>query len=357
MIRSSHSHMHVAAASHAGLSGKNNEDRYAVTSYLLDEDNAVPSLLAVVADGIGGHRAGEVAAELAVNHITHIVAESNNQQPSKTLERAIHVASQAIASQAASDDNLRGMGATCACAFIIADRLFTASVGDSRIYLLRGDGIRQISVDHTWVQEATDKGLLTPEQAREHPNVHVIRRYLGSPEPPDVDFRMRLQADEPDALANANQGLVLRPSDGLLLCSDGLTDLVWDDEILDIILAASDLQAAAQVLVDTANQRGGHDNITIVLLRVPEDIAPVPPKRSLLPWLVGGIAGALLTLAGIIALGWYLLQPARQVTPSPESVPRTTVTAAAPGTLPALEPAGPTITPGPTYTPWPTHTP
>lgn len=323
MIRSSNAHLHVAAASHAGLSGKNNEDRYAVTSYLLDETSALPSLLAVVADGIGGHRGGEVAAELAVNHITQAVADGDSRHPQKTLEYAIHTASQAIASRSASEENLRGMGATCACAWIIADRLFTASVGDSRIYLLRDGSIRQITVDHTWVQEATDKGLLTPDQAREHPNVHVIRRYLGSPEPPEVDFRLRLNAGEPDTLAGANQGLVLRPGDILLLCTDGLTDLVWDDEIQDIILKAENLQAAAQALIEAANQRGGHDNITIILLNVPKDIMPAPPKKhNLWPWMVGGILGALLALAALIILGWYLLQSDGQVTPTPESIGR-----------------------------------
>ncbi len=319
MIRSSHAHLYVAAASHAGRSGKNNEDRYAVTSYLLDKKSAVPALLAVVADGIGGHRAGEVAAELAVNHITQVVAQSDGQTPQKTLERAVQTASQAIAAQSSSKESLSGMGATCACAWIIADRLFTASVGDSRIYLLREGAIRQITVDHTWVQEATDKGLLTAEQAREHPNVHVIRRYLGSPEPPEVDFRLRLRAGESDIMAGANQGLVLRPGDSLLICTDGLTDLVWDDEIRDAILKADSLQMAAQTLIDTANQRGGHDNITVVLLRVPDETQVLPASRSRerWPWIVGGIVGVLLALTLILILAWYLSQTAGGGVPTP----------------------------------------
>jgi len=317
MIRSQHAHLYVAAASHAGLSGKNNEDCYAVTSYLLDRKTSIPALLAVVADGIGGHRAGEVAAELAVNHITQVVAQSDGQTPQKTLERAVQTASQAIAAQSSSKETLSGMGATCACAWVIADRLFTASVGDSRIYLLRGGEIRQITVDHTWVQEATDKGLITPEQAREHPNVHVIRRYLGSPEPPEVDFRLRLQTGESDAVAGANQGLVLRPGDSLLICTDGLTDLVWDDEIRDIILQAGDLQAAAQALIDMANQRGGHDNITVVLMRVPDD-GQIPPARgNRWPWLVGGMVGAFLALVLIFIVVLYLSQATGGGIPTP----------------------------------------
>lgn len=320
MIRSSNAHLHVAAATHAGLSGKNNEDRYAVTSYLLDETSLLPTLLAVVADGIGGHRGGEVAAELAVNHITQAIADGDARQPKKTLEHAIHVASQAIAAHAAEDEKLRGMGATCACAWVIADRLFTASVGDSRIYLLREGNIQQITVDHTWVQEATDRGLLTREQAREHPNVHVIRRYLGSPEPPEVDFRLRLRADESDTLAGANQGLVLRPKDTLLLCTDGLTDLVWDDEIQDIISKAESLQEAAQALIEQANQRGGHDNITVVLINVPEDIPPAPKTYHLWPWIIGGLVGILLALMALLLIGWYIRQAGGEITPTPESV-------------------------------------
>ena len=96
-------------------------------------------------------------------------------------------------------------------AWIIGDKLHTAYVGDSRIYLIRGGRIQQLTVDHTWVQEAIEKGVLTPEMAREHPNVHVIRRYLGSPKPPDPDFRLKLFDDEGDQHAENNQGVQLLP--------------------------------------------------------------------------------------------------------------------------------------------------
>ncbi|HRQ23647.1 MAG TPA: protein phosphatase 2C domain-containing protein, partial [Anaerolineales bacterium] len=152
MIRTTLAHLHVAALSHAGMSGKNNEDRYAVSSFQLSTDDPRPAVFAVVADGIGGHHAGEVAAELAVNYISMHVAESNAKKPVKILEHAIHDASQAIAAHSAGRENEKGMGATCACVWVIGNRLYTAHVGDSRIYLLRGKYIQRLTTDHTWVQ-------------------------------------------------------------------------------------------------------------------------------------------------------------------------------------------------------------
>ena len=117
MIRSTLAHLHIAALSHAGMSGKNNEDRYAVSSFQLSREDARPSVFAIVADGIGGHRAGEVAAELGVNYITMGVAESNAKKPVKILENAIQDASQAISAHSAGREDEEGMGSTCACAW------------------------------------------------------------------------------------------------------------------------------------------------------------------------------------------------------------------------------------------------
>jgi serine/threonine protein phosphatase PrpC len=181
---------------HAGMSGKNNEDRYAASSFLLSKEDTRPSIFAVVADGIGGHRAGEVAAELAVNYISMGVAESNAKKPVKILETAIHDASQAIASHSAGKEDEEGMGATCACVWVIENKLYTAYVGDSRLYLLRGKFIQRITIDHTWVQEAYEKGIITAEQMRDHPNVHVIRRHLGGILP-EVDFACALIMKRP----------------------------------------------------------------------------------------------------------------------------------------------------------------
>ena len=362
MIRTDRAHLSVVAQSHAGMSGKNNEDRYAVLSFQLSEDDLTPVLFAVVADGIGGHRAGEVASELAVDHISQAVAEGDISRPKKILERAIHEASDAIADHAASADEKKGMGSTCACVLIIGDKLYTATVGDSRIYLVREGRIQQLTTDHTWVQEAIEKNILTPEQAREHPNVHVIRRYLGSPDPPEVDFRLRLYDSEADALAEGNQGMEIHPGDTLLICSDGLTDLVWNDEIAETIRAKPALKAAAQQLIDTANQRGGHDNITTVLINVPRDLKlKTPQKRSWLPWIIGGgiALSILLVFASVLAIN--LLRVTVFATPTP------TFTATPIPT--AIQTETPTIAPTPTetlmatlpppeatYTPWPTNT-
>ena len=364
MIHTDRAHLNVATQTHAGMTGKNNEDRYAVTSYQLSESDATPVLFAVVADGIGGHLAGEVAAELAVNHITQAVAESDARRPRKILEKAIQEASEAIADHASSNSEQQGMGATCACVWVIGDQLYTASVGDSRIYLLRGGRIQQLTTDHSWVQEAIEKNIITPEYARDHPNIHVIRRYLGSPEPPEVDFRMRLFDGEADALAEGNQGMPLFSGDTLLICSDGLTDLVWNDEIGEIIRTKGNLKAAAQGLVNMANQRGGHDNTTVVLITAPRDMKWVPAKKkNWAPWITGGILAFLLLIAFASVLVVNLLRTPEIATVTPTvaattaatatSVPETTQTVSA-----SLIPTDtvPPPTQEPTYTPWPTNT-
>lgn len=279
MNRSPSTHLTVAALSHAGKSGKNNEDRYTVSSYTDEEGK--PVVFAIVSDGIGGHRAGEVAAELAVNYIVEKVSQSSGKAPSEIMESAIQAASQSIASRSASKPDQQGMGATCACVWVEGDRLYTAYVGDSRIYLIRAGKIQRLTVDHTWVQEAIEKGIIKPEDAHDHPNVHVIRRHLGSVELPEVDFRMRLTDDDGNEQAIKNQGSHLNAGDILLMCTDGLTDLVWDDEIQRVIMTRNSLKSAAEDLVAQANERGGHDNITVILIGAPkEGIGESPRKKK-----------------------------------------------------------------------------
>ncbi len=278
MNRTQQSHLNVAALSHAGMTGKNNEDRFAVSSYSTEADR--PVLFAVLSDGIGGHRAGEVAAELTVNYISETVAQSNGKNPIQIMESAIHSASQAIAARSASSEEQHGMGATCACVWIEGTNLFIAYVGDSRIYLVRDGSLQRLTIDHTWIQEAVDKGLITPAQARGHPNVHVLRRHLGSVELPDVDFRMRLNGDEDTQRAHDNQGAPLQPGDMLLMCTDGLTDMVWEDEILRLIITRNSLKSAAEDLIAQANERGGRDNITVILIGIPSLDVTQPMKRK-----------------------------------------------------------------------------
>lgn len=311
MIPSEKAHVIVAAISDAGMSGKNNEDRYSVSAFQLETNPPTPTLLAVVADGIGGHNAGEVASEMAVELINRYIAESDGSQPVAILNGAITQAGRAIHDAAESNPELRGMGSTCACVWIIGNRLYMATVGDSRVYLLRDDSIQQLSKDHTWVQEALDNGTISPKQANNHPNAHVIRRYLGSRQTVVPDFRIRLSKDENDTQAVENQGMTLLPGDRILLCSDGLTDLVSDEEIRTYI-ANKKGKLALNNLVDLANQRGGHDNITMIHISVPEPSkkqnSPAPPsrqkKRTKTLCLVASIllVAALLIGGGVI---WY----------------------------------------------------
>jgi protein phosphatase len=385
MIPVAQAHLHVSAATHPGRKGKNNEDRYGVSAYILSEERPVPALLAIVADGIGGHRAGEIAAEMAVEGISQFVASTTETQPVEMLRLAFEAASQAIYARAVSDPSLQGMGTTCACCWILDQRLYMASVGDSRIYLARGGKIYQLTTDHTWIQEAIDLGAITPDQAVGHPNLHVIRRFLGSRDLPQTDTRLRLEINETTLESQANQGLKLEPGDQVLLCTDGLTDLVQAEEIRHL-LESYPRQEALDKLIELANQRGGHDNITLVLLEAPfkSELRNSNRKRFAAVLLVVTV------LAGMYLLGDWLLkrdnrplvQPGTpQFTPSEQAMP----------TLPlansSLEPspktletgtalphptASPTVTeklgpgeeppPGPTrslatLTPWPTNTP
>lgn len=276
MIPTERAHLYLTAQSHPGLSGKNNEDNFAVSAYSVGKTNPTPSVFAIVSDGIGGHRAGEVASEMTVNMISQIVAQSDGSRPLDVFQQGFYAVSEEIVKQAELDPSRKGMGTTAACAWIIGQKLYIGYAGDSRIYLMRGKHIQQLSRDHTWVQEAIDKGILSDAAIKSHPNLHVIRRYIGSSEPPEPDLRLYLQPNENDQRARANQGTVLTPGDVIMLCTDGLTDLVNDSEMLAAIQGRT-LKQAAQLLIDLANERGGHDNITIVMLGVPGWDAVHPP--------------------------------------------------------------------------------
>jgi protein phosphatase len=382
VIPAERAHLNVTAISHPGMTGKNNEDRYGVSAYTVDDEGGSASLLAVVADGIGGHRAGEVAAEVAVETISTAVAQSNASRPVEILREAVIRAGQIINGLAEEDPNQKGMGSTCACAWIIGSRLYTVSVGDSRIYLIRGDSIRQLTTDHTWVQEAIDHGILNPEDARSHPNAHVIRRYLGSRQEVVPDFRLRLHPDESDAAAEANQGTSLMPGDILLLSSDGLTDLVGEVEIL-AALRTRNTYGALEELVKMTNRRGGHDNVTILTLAVPlveRATIPVTVRQSRerinRTLALAGLLG-LVVLVLAAATVWVFTRPDRVDTPAtatPQGFQATlfpqqaTLPAVQPPTVespasPATEtetagaPAPPVSTPLlVTLTPWPTNT-
>lgn len=376
MIPSDQPHLFSAAASHPGMTGKKNEDRYGVTAFLGEKKGTTPSLLAVLCDGIGGHRAGEVAAEMGVSIITEHVAASDGHQPLPILNEAITLASTAVYEASQADQGRGGMGATCACAWVIADRLYTCNLGDSRIYLLRKGHCLQLSTDHTWIQEAMDAGLITDANNGNHINAHVIRRYLGSPKPPEPDFRLWFFEGEDDQAALDNQGLRLQPKDIVLLCSDGLTDLVSDQEIRETLETVA-LTDAPEKLIAMANARGGHDNTTIVLLQVPPKGKIVPDKSRKRRFTLGCIAGLAVFSLVVTALllGWRLRRDGLFLNQTDTEEPSITWTVTmerfeaplVPGsatTTPMISmnetltdgaPAGVTTT-QPTLTPWPTDT-
>jgi len=393
VIPAERAHLLVAANTHPGMSGKNNEDRYGISAFYTDEGRKIPAVLAVIADGIGGHRAGEIAAELAVETISDVVASGDASQPVELLTQAIIQAGQSISERAELDLAQKGMGSTCACALVIGSRLFIASVGDSRVYLVRGNKIQQLTTDHTWVQEAIDHGAIKPGQARNHPNAHVIRRYLGSKQEVVPDVRLRLNPAESAGQSMSNQGFNLHPGDLVFLCSDGLTDLVNNAEILAAFKGKSD-QTVLESLVELANQRGGHDNITVLSMRLPTQ-EQVTRWAALKGWLKArrrlaltcGIIAALLVIGAIIAGGYYWFSNRAagdsiptstalvgQFTPAPpiqgtvlpgELPDRPLPTGSSPGEseVGAITPTGAqltsvVITPiSATLTPWPTNTP
>lgn len=317
MIRTANSPLEVAAATHPGMAGRQNEDRFAISSYRVGESDPTPSVFAIVSDGIGGHRSGEVAACMAVETVSHMVSQADVRHPLATLDHAIQVTSDAIASKAKDDTQRLGMGTTCACAWVIGSQLFIASVGDSRVYLLRNGSLMQLTVDHTWVQEAMERGILSPTDLRKHPNAHVIRRYLGSSKTPEADVRLRLAKNETDTQARSNQGLRLLPGDLLVLCTDGLTDVVEDGDI-EPTVRGRDLKSAAQALVDLACSRQGADNITVVLMLVPGEV-PVIKKSRFWLWALLGLAILFLLALVMVLITWaafnLLLPPSATLTP------------------------------------------
>ncbi len=303
MIKTTTAHYPSLALTDPGMKGKNNEDRYAIATFQLANFDRTPVILAVLADGIGGHRAGEIAAQIAIDSIVKHISKSDGRHPVKALKNAIVSASKEIFNQSSKNEDQVGMGATTACALVIGDRLYTASVGDSRIYRVHNDSLYQLSVDHTWIREALDSGIIRPHQVPGHPNQHVIRRFLGGPKAPEVDFRLRQSDTESDYRSEQNQGMELEPGDRILICTDGLTDLVRDEEI-QVKLNKDTLSKSMQVLIDLANKRGGHDNITVIGIEVTDQ--PIITRSGLLASIPAFIFLSAIGLAVVIALFWLI---------------------------------------------------
>jgi PPM family protein phosphatase len=213
-----------------------------------DLDLMAPPLIAV-ADGMGGHLGGGTAARMAVDALRAVGATTD---PTALLT-ALREANRAIAQAAAADPGLAGMGTTATAALLDGGILYLVHVGDSRAYLIRDGRITQVTEDHSVVAEMVRRGTLSADAAERHPARHVITRALGV-DADDLDI---------DALR-----VDLAPGDVILLCTDGLSGPVEDDEILGIVDTTTGLQDAAAALVERANAAGGPDNVTVVLARV-----------------------------------------------------------------------------------------
>lgn len=244
----------AAGMTDVGCVRKHNED-----SFL-----AAPELgLYVVADGLGGHAAGEVASRIVVERVAQFVAETTEKDRTWPLEYdttlsfdgnrlkvALLLSDQAIADDIRRNPERETMGSTVVACLLSGEKATLAHVGDSRAYLLNKEEIRQVTRDHSWVAEQVANGILTPSEARVHPFRNVITQALGNGGDLEIEV----------------QDLELGKSDRLLLCSDGLSGMVGDSQIWDIVNQSPDLQTAVETLITVARDNGGEDNITAVLV-------------------------------------------------------------------------------------------
>jgi serine/threonine protein phosphatase PrpC len=311
--------VNVGQGSHEGMSGKHNEDSLGVFAWNVDGKKKL--ILGVVADGVGGQIAGEVASRLAVDTVKRYFESIERfGDVNKHLDEAITAANQAVYEASQQNPQYRGMSTTMAVTALVEGLLYMAHVGDSRIYLFRDGELRQISTDHTWAQEAIEAGLLTPEQAKTHPNRNVIRRHLGGSPQVDVDHRLVLEPGQVSAGTVANQGMPLISGDTLLICSDGLTDMITDESVYNSMYAHYlDLSTASDELIEKANQAGGKDNITVVLLQVPPT-EPLPPIVPAAAAVTQKSAAVTTTAASAAAVTAAMAKPATAV-PAADAAP------------------------------------
>jgi protein phosphatase len=242
----------VSILSDKGCQRPTNEDSGAVVDV---GGHAGPGrgLLIVVADGMGGHEAGEVAAQMATDTVAAIYPVANGT-PGDALEEAFRQAHQNIFKRGTENQKFRGMGSTCTALAIVGQEAWAAHVGDSRLYLLRGDSIYQLSEDHSAVMEMMRQGLLTAEEAEHHEHGNLLLRAMGTQ--PILDM---VSWPEP---------MDVKPEDAFLLCSDGLYHLVSDSEMIAVVRNAPTADACRK-LVQMAKERGGHDNITVAIVTIP----------------------------------------------------------------------------------------
>ena len=229
-----------------------NEDSFAISEFKENKG------FAILADGMGGHNAGEVASSTAVNiiksELEKSIDETLRERIVYNILSSVDLANKKIYDLSRSDLTKAGMGSTLVVAYISDEKLYVANIGDSRAYVINSDAITQITVDHSVVQELIERGSITPEEALVHPDKNLITRAIGT-----------------EILVNPDMfEYEINKGDKILLCSDGLIEMVRDDVILEKIKNADSLEKATTDLVLLANENGGRDNITIVLISCEE---------------------------------------------------------------------------------------
>lgn len=213
----------------------------------------LPNLF-IVADGMGGHKAGDFASRFAVNAVRESIGASQETNPIKLIRDAIELANRGILRESDEHEEMRGMGTTIVVTTIVDRYAYTANVGDSRLYLL-GDTLNQITKDHSLVEEMVRLGEITEAEARNHPDKNIITRAVGATSNVDIDFF----------------DYKVGPGGIILMCSDGLSNMVEDEEIRRILRRTISIEEKARVLVETANENGGKDNIAVILVEPDSD--------------------------------------------------------------------------------------
>jgi protein phosphatase len=335
----------IATVTHNGARNKPNEDRF--DAFLAAGANGQPAQFLVVADGVTSTHGGERASDIAIRVIKQSLSVFSPRSVRERMHEAILRANQEILETARQDPELKGMSTTVVLAAIDQGQLSVVHLGDSRAYLIRGGKIHQITRDHTWVQEAIDEGRITAEQARTHPNRHVIMRYLGDVRPLSVDFSINdperpapdvdaTESSAPQAAGPAS--LAIKPGDRLLLCSDGYYNSMPDPEMKNFVLAhPAEPDKALERTLALALKRKEPDNITAILWVAPGGAmvaAAAPGGRRPMGLILAAVAA--LVLAAAVYLLWQSSSSGPpSVVATQESAP---AAAAAPVTAPETDP-------------------
>lgn len=238
----------VYGASDKGRVRDLNEDSFCLHGF----DRQEPLGFCILSDGMGGHNAGEVASQRTVQFAAEeLLKDKSLTEAPRLLNQAVKTANERVYQMAMANQSQYGMGATLVMACICSDEAYIANVGDSRAYAYRKGELIQITKDHSIVEEMVANGTITKEEARNHPQRNIITRAIGADKETEADIF------EYDYYAG----------DVLLLCSDGLSSMLTDDEIKEVVSRNTDAKTMVSVLIEAANDRGGRDNITVICIR------------------------------------------------------------------------------------------